>query len=104
MDSEEQRRASQTEKTLRAWQSSSHYWDKYRDVIARIFAPLTAALIKEAKIGAGQKVLDIGGGSGEPSLTISEVVGPAGSIMFTDPVIGMVETTRAEAGRRGLTN
>jgi len=90
----------QAEKTLAAWQSSAQYWDKYRDVIARMFAPLTAGLIEEAQIGVGQKVLDIGGGSGEPSLTISEIVGPTGSVMFTDPVAGMVETTQAEAGRR----
>src|SRR2546429_6873778 len=52
----------------------------------------------------GQKVLDIGGGSGEPSFTISGIVGPTGSVMYTDPVAGMVETAQAEAGRRGLTN
>ncbi len=98
MDSE------QAKKTLAAWQSSAQYWDKYRDVIEGMFAPLTAGLIEEARIGVGQKVLDIGGGSGEPSLTISKIVGPTGSIMFTDPVAGMVETTQAEAGRRGLTN
>lgn len=69
-----------------------------------MFAPLTAGLIKEAGIGVGQKVLDIGGGSGEPSLTIAEVVGPSGSVMYTDPVAGMVETAQAEAGRRALTN
>jgi ubiquinone/menaquinone biosynthesis C-methylase UbiE len=52
----------------------------------------------------GQKVLDIGGGSGEPSFTISGIVGPLGSVMYTDPVAGMVEAAQAEAGRRGLTN
>src|SRR5205809_5405185 len=52
----------------------------------------------------GQKVLDIGGGSGEPSLAISATVGPTGSVMYTDPAAGMVETTQAEEGRRGLTN
>lgn len=69
-----------------------------------MFAPLTSALVEEARIGIGHKVLDIGGGSGEPSLTISGIVGPTGSVMFTDPVTGMVETAQAEAGRRALTN
>jgi ubiquinone/menaquinone biosynthesis C-methylase UbiE len=94
----------QSKKTLDAWQISAQYWDKYRTLIAQMFAPLTAGLIEEARIGAGQKVLDIGGGSGEPSLTISEIVGPTGSVMYTDPVAGMVETAQAEARRRGLTN
>ncbi len=91
-------------KALEAWQTSARYWDKYRVLIAQMFAPLTAGLVEEARIGIGQKVLDIGGGSGEPSLTISCIVGPTGSVMYTDPVAGMVETARAEAGRRGLTN
>jgi ubiquinone/menaquinone biosynthesis C-methylase UbiE len=91
-------------KALKAWQASARYWDKYRALIAQMFAPLTSGLIEEARIGTGLKVLDIGGGSGEPSLTISSVVGPTGSVMYTDPIAGMVETAQAEAGRRGLTN
>jgi ubiquinone/menaquinone biosynthesis C-methylase UbiE len=91
-------------KTLDAWQTSARYWDKHRALIAQMFAPLTSGLVEEARIGIGQKVLDIGGGSGEPSLTISRIVGPTGSVMYTDPVAGMVETAQAEANRRGLTN
>src|SRR5947207_947985 len=91
-------------KTLDAWQTSARYWEKYRALIAQMFAPLTSGLVEEARIGIGQNVLDIGGGSGEPSLTISGSVGPTGSVMYTDPVAGMVETAQAEAGRRGLTN
>jgi ubiquinone/menaquinone biosynthesis C-methylase UbiE len=91
-------------KALDAWQASARYWDKYRVLIAQMFAPLTSGLVEEARIGIGQNVLDIGGGSGEPSLTISGIVGPTGSVTFTDPVAGMVETAQAEAGRRGLTN
>jgi ubiquinone/menaquinone biosynthesis C-methylase UbiE len=91
-------------KVLDRWQVSARYWEKYRTAIAQIFAPLTTALVGEARIGVGQNVLDIGGGSGEPSLTISSIVGPTGSVMFTDPVAGMVETAQAEATRRGVTN
>jgi ubiquinone/menaquinone biosynthesis C-methylase UbiE len=91
-------------KVLNAWQDSARYWDKYRLLIAQIFTPLTSGLVEEARIGIGQEVLDIGGGSGEPSLTISSIVGPTGSVMYTDPVAGMVEIARAEAGRRALTN
>jgi ubiquinone/menaquinone biosynthesis C-methylase UbiE len=96
--------AEEQNKVLDAWQTSARYWDKYRVLIAQMFAPLTSGLVEEARIGIGQKVLDIGGGSGEPSLTISGIVGPTGSVMYTDPVAGMVETAQAEAGRRALTN
>src|SRR5438034_4370763 len=91
-------------KALHAWQTSARYWDKHRDLITKMFAPLTSGLVEQAQIGIGQNVLDIGGGSGEPSLTISRIVGPTGSVMYTDPVAGMLESAQAEAGRRGLTN
>jgi ubiquinone/menaquinone biosynthesis C-methylase UbiE len=92
------------DKALHAWQTSARYWDKYRALITEMFAPLTSGLVEEAQIGIGQKVLDIGGGSGEPSLTISRIVGPTGLVTYTDPVAGMLESAQAEAGRRGLTN
>jgi ubiquinone/menaquinone biosynthesis C-methylase UbiE len=91
-------------KALHAWQTSARYWDKYRVLITEIFTPLTSGLVEEAQIRIGQKVLDIGGGSGEPSLTISRIVGPKGSVMYTDPAGGMLESAQAEASRRGLTN
>jgi ubiquinone/menaquinone biosynthesis C-methylase UbiE len=91
-------------KALDAWQTSARYWDKHRVLIAQMFAPLTSGLVEEARIAINQDVLDIGGGSGEPSLTISCIVGPTGSVMYTDPVAGMVETARVEAGRKRLTN
>src|SRR5437763_7115107 len=91
-------------KALHGWQTSARYWDKYRVLITEMFAPLTSGLVEEAQIGIGQKVLDIGGGGGEPSLTISSIVGPAGSVTYTDPVAGMLESAQAEAKRRDLTN
>src|SRR5206468_7945377 len=91
-------------KALHGWQTSARYWDKYRVLITEMFAPLTSGLVEEAQIRIGQKVLDIGGGSGEPSLTISSIVGPTGSVTYTDPVAGMHESAQPEAALRGLTN
>lgn len=92
------------DKSVKRWQDSAQYWDKYRTEIAAMFAPLTTGLIEEARIRSGQRVLDIGGGSGEPSLTISSIVRPTGSVMYTDPAAAMLESAQREAGRRGLTN
>ena len=63
---------------LAAWETSSQYWNKHQALIEQMYAPLSRTLIEEAKIGQGQTVLDIGGGSGEPSLTIAPVVGSSG--------------------------
>jgi hypothetical protein len=45
-------------KMLDAWQTSSLYWGKYRTLIEQMFAPLTDALVEEARIGIGQNVLN----------------------------------------------
>lgn len=96
--------ASNSNEILAAWETSSQYWSKYQAVIEMMFAEMSRALVADAHIIPGQSVLDIGGGSGEPSLTIAAVVGEAGSVTYTDPAAGMVKTARAEAERRGLQN
>ena len=89
---------------LTAWESSSQYWNKYQSTIEKMFAPLTRELVTAANIQSGQTILDIGGGSGEPSLTLSTIVGSSGHVTYTDPAAGMVQTARNEAERRGLSN
>jgi len=89
---------------LDGWRETAQYWTKYSDTIAKMFAPLTEAMIERAGIREGQSVLDVAGGAGEPSLTIAERVGPNGSVTCTDAVAQMVEAAREEADRRGLKN
>jgi SAM-dependent methyltransferase len=96
--------ANDPKEVLASWETSSQYWNKYQAMIETMFAPLSRAIIDAAGITAGQAVLDVGGGSGEPSLTIAPVVGESGSVVYTDPAAGMVSTARDEATRRGVTN
>jgi len=96
--------AQNASEVLAAWETSSQYWNKYQALIEQMYAPLSRTLIAEAGIAEGQSVLDIGGGSGEPSLTIAPVVGSSGSVTYTDPAAGMVRAAREEAKRRGLSN
>ena len=93
-----------SENVVEAWRESAQYWAKHSDMIRTMFMPLTRALVEHAGIHEGQSVLDVAGGSGEPSLTIAEIVGPAGSVTCTDAVQEMVETARRDAQRRGITN
>ena len=93
-----------TDDMLEVWRESATYWTKHSDTIHKMFVPLTRALIERAGIHEGQNILDIAGGAGEPSLTIAETVGPAGTVTCTDGVAEMVEAARAEGQRRGITN
>lgn len=89
---------------LREWRESAPYWAKHADTVRSMFAPITRALLEAGRIGDGQAVLDVAGGSGEPSISLSSVVGQSGSVIFTDAVAEMVTTAQAEARERGLTN
>jgi 2-polyprenyl-3-methyl-5-hydroxy-6-metoxy-1,4-benzoquinol methylase len=81
-----QMNTNQSDAVLREWRESAVYWKKHSGTIHTMLSPVTQALIEEAAIVAGQSVLDVAGGAGEPSLTIAEMVGPTGSVTCTDAV------------------
>ena len=96
--------ATQDTETLREWRDSARFWEKHAQTIRLMFAPVTRALIQDAHIRQGHRVLDVAGGPGEPSLTIAELVGPSGMVMCTDAIPAMVAAAENEGQRRGLTN
>src|SRR5262249_32990858 len=96
--------AKQNEDIIQAWAESAQYWEKHYSTIRSMFAPVTDALVRAARIAPGQRVLDVAGGAGEPSLTIAELVGPAGHVDYADPVGGMMTIAQRQAANRGLTN
>jgi len=89
---------------VRAWRESAPFWEKHRETVRTMFHPITTALLDAARIAAGQSVLDVAAGPGEPSLTIAERVGRAGRVLSTDVTAGMLAAGLREARRRGLEN
>src|SRR5262245_43182639 len=89
--------ANQSADVLREWRDSAAYWREHYSTIRAMFAPLTKALIEEAEIIEGDIVLDVAGGSGEPSLTIAELVRPRGLVTYTDAIAEMVAAAEDEA-------
>jgi SAM-dependent methyltransferase len=92
------------ERELRIWSESARYWAKHRGFVDALFGPVTPALVEEAGIAPGQSILDVAGGTGEPSLTIARLVGPSGQVTCTDAVEAMVAAAEAEGRRQGLEN
>jgi len=87
-----------------SWSGSAPYWEKHRENIRQMFAPVTQALIESAGIGRGDAVLDIATGPGEPALGVAEFVGPGGRVIGTDVIPNMVEAARRAAERLALGN
>jgi SAM-dependent methyltransferase len=92
------------QKSLNAWRDSAPFWEKHREIIRQMFAPVTDALIEDAQIGRGHTVLDIATGPGEPAFTIAALVGPDGKVFGIDPVLEMIQAARRAADRLGFTN
>ena len=90
--------------SLREWQESAPYWAKHADMVRAMFAPITNALIEAASLRAGESILDVAGGSGEPSITIAESLDRSTTVVFTDAVAEMVGASRDQARLRRLPN
>jgi ubiquinone/menaquinone biosynthesis C-methylase UbiE len=92
------------EEIINRWTGSAPYWEKHREVIRQMFAPVTQALAEDGQIGAGHVVLDIATGPGEPALTVADLVGPEGKVFGIDPIPEMVAAARRAAERVELNN
>ena len=87
------------ESVATAWRESAPYWERHRDHLRAMFAPVTDSLLDSAAIGQGHRVLDVACGSGEPTFSIADAVGSGGSVIATDVVEEMVASVRRESGR-----
>src|ERR1700686_1072894 len=92
------------EEIINRWRGVAAFWDKHRDIIRGMFAPVTQALIEDACIGNQDSVLDVATGPGEPALSVAAFAGPKSKVYGVDPIQGMVTAARAEAKRLGLKN
>jgi ubiquinone/menaquinone biosynthesis C-methylase UbiE len=92
------------EEIINRWRNSAPFWEKHRDIIRGMFAPVTQALIEDAAIGSEDSVLDVATGPGEPALTVAALAGPKGRVFGVDLIQGMVAAARAQAQRLGLKN
>jgi ubiquinone/menaquinone biosynthesis C-methylase UbiE len=71
---------------------------------AAVLNPLTERLFREAGIGPGQRILEIGSGVGEVALLASQLVGPTGAVVGVERDQKTLETARARAVESSLSN
>ena len=71
---------------------------------AAIFDPLTERLFRDAGIGPGQRVLDVGSGVGDVAMLAARIVGPSGSITCVERDPTSLSRARSRAAEAGLGN
>ncbi|MDH4185049.1 MAG: methyltransferase domain-containing protein [Nitrospinota bacterium] len=86
------------------WNAVAGAWEKYDQWMADNFAGFDKILIEKAGVKPGHHVLDLGSGTGNPSLAAARVVGPQGRVVGLDVAEKMLEVARRRAGAQGITN
>src|SRR5215467_11642253 len=70
---------------------------------ARI-APVTERLFREAGIGLGQRVLDLGSGVGDVAMLAARLVGPSGEVVGIERDASSIARAEARVASAGLRN
>jgi len=88
----------------RDWRAAAKGWYDWQELIYSATAPVSERLVEMAGIKAGDQVLDIAAGSGEPALTAARAVGKDGRIVATDISPEMLAYGRERASAAGIDN
>jgi len=98
-------------RTMMADSSTSQYAlgssDAERERLIRQAAflnPLTERLFREAGIGPGQRVLDVGSGVGDVAILAARLVGPSGEVIGTERDLRSIARARTRITHAGLAN
>ena len=90
---------------LQAWDGDEGaYWAAHADRFDRAVAPHHERLMSAAAISPGERVLDIGCGTGQTTRDAARAAAPAGAALGVDLSSRMLEVARARAVDEGLEN
>lgn len=84
------------------WSAAASAWERNDAWLEEHLGVLSRKLCDDAKISAGQQVLDLACGAGEPSSIAAARVGPTGRVVATDLSPDMVAATRRKHQRLGF--
>jgi SAM-dependent methyltransferase len=76
--------------------------DHFDDEPVSFFARFGAELVVRCEVAPGDRVLDVGCGTGHAALAAAEVVGPNGSVVGADLAVPLLDAARAKAAARGF--
>jgi ubiquinone/menaquinone biosynthesis C-methylase UbiE len=78
--------------------------ERFKKQSAEMGAAVTAAIVEEAQVAPGMRVLDLACGSGEPSISIAALLKGSGHVVGVDMAAAPLEVARERASKRGLNN
>jgi SAM-dependent methyltransferase len=73
------------------WTPVAPSWNRHRAHVEQMKDGLTRELLAALDLQPGQRVLELGAGTGDLARQLAQAVGPTGSVLATDVAPGMVE-------------
>jgi SAM-dependent methyltransferase len=89
------------ETTREQWQGAAQAWNSWSPFLRRWLGPATEIMLDMARVGPGQRVLDVAAGAGDQTLQAAARVGPAGYVLATDISPNILAFAAENARRAG---
>jgi ubiquinone/menaquinone biosynthesis C-methylase UbiE len=96
--------AAYKETTREQWQDAAEAWHCWGPQLEAWLGEATEAMLELARLGPGDRVLDIAAGAGGQSIAAARRVGPEGRVLATDISSNILEYAEREARAEGLAN
>jgi ubiquinone/menaquinone biosynthesis C-methylase UbiE len=92
------------ETTRDQWQAAAEAWHRWTPAIQNWLGPATERMLDLAALGAGDRVLDVAAGAGEPAISAARRVGTSGAVIATDIAPRLLDYAAQAAAAQGLKN
>lgn len=86
----------------RHWQARSAAYVRWAEPTERMADRFNLPLLEAAGVAAGDRLIDLASGAGEPALTAARLVGPQGFVLATDLSEAMLAEARRRAAAKGF--
>jgi ubiquinone/menaquinone biosynthesis C-methylase UbiE len=84
--------------------TEGHHWAAHHERYEAMLGPFGVHVLDAVEIQPGERVLDVGCGTGDLSLAAARAVGSADRVVGIDLSVPMLETARRRASTAGLGN
>ena len=79
------------------WDERAVAWERWEAVLMHSLAAVNPILFRALELAPGQRVLDVGCGTGDPALSLAQWVGPSGRVLALDGADAMLAVARRRA-------